>query len=226
LTLLLGILLYAMGTANTFEVTAAEVIGNQRLGADEVSAMLGALGQPIYQVIPSQIEQNLHTAFPDLAKVSVEVGLPNHIQVTVVERTPVLTWYQNDINTWIDSTGIAFTPRGDVAGLIQIAASGDPPKLPMDSKKSLNGQSFLTPAMVQAIITLSPEVPGGAPMIYDPKYGLGWQDPNGWSVYFGQDTQDIEMKKNIYQAILDKINQQGIQPTLISVAYLDAPFYK
>ncbi len=38
-------------------------------------------------------------------------------------------------------------------------------------------------------------------MIYDPKYGMGWQDPRGWSVYFGQNTQDIDMKKKIYQAI-------------------------
>ena len=63
-------------------------------------------------------------------------------------------------------------------------------------------------------------------MIYDPKYGMGWQDPRGWSVYFGLNTQEVDMKKKIYQAILDSFSQQGIQPTLISVAYLDAPFYK
>ena len=63
-------------------------------------------------------------------------------------------------------------------------------------------------------------------MIYDPKYGMGWQDPHGWSVYFGQNTQDIAMKEKVYQAILDTITKQGIQPTLISVEYLDAPFYK
>ena len=34
------------------------------------------------------------------------------------------------------------------------------------------------------------------------------------------------MKLKVYQAILDKITQQGIQPTLISMEYLDAPFYK
>ena len=226
LTLILGILLYAMGTANTFKVTAAEVSGNQRLGSDEVSAMLGTLGQPIFNVIPSQTEQDLRTAFPDLASVSVQVDLPNHVRVAVVERTPTLVWYQDGKITWIDQNGIAFTPRGDVAGLVQIAASGNPPSLPLDPKKSIFDQYFLTPAMVQAIITLYPQVPEGSPMVYDPKYGLGWQDPHGWSVYFGQNTQDIAMKKNIYQAILDKFSQQGIQPTLVSVAYLDAPFYK
>jgi hypothetical protein len=226
LTLIMVILLYAMATANTFKVTTADVRGNQRLEAADVSSMLGVIGQPIYKAIPSQIEQDLRTAFPELSSVSVEVSLPNHIKVSLVERTPALAWYQDDKITWIDQNGVAFTPRGDIAGLVQIAANGNPPKLPVDQDLSIFDQSFLTSSMVQAIITLYPQVPEGSPMVYDPKYGLGWQDPHGWSVYFGQDTQDISMKKNIYQAIVDKINQQGIQPTLVSVAYLDAPFYK
>ncbi len=63
-------------------------------------------------------------------------------------------------------------------------------------------------------------------MIYDPQYGLGWQDPRGWSVYFGQNTQNIAMKLEVYQSLVENIISQGIQPTLISMAYPDAPFYK
>jgi hypothetical protein len=55
---------------------------------------------------------------------------------------------------------------------------------------------------------------------------MGWQDARGWSVYFGQTTRDVPMKLNVYQSILDTLSKQGIQPTLISLAYLDAPFYK
>ncbi|MGA2489982.1 MAG: hypothetical protein ABSF99_07310, partial [Anaerolineales bacterium] len=135
-------------------------------------------------------------------------------------------WYQDGKTTWIDHNGIAFTPRGDVPGLIQIASGGNPPKPSADPQKSMYEQSFISPDLVQAILILYPQVPSGSPMIYDPKYGIGWQDARGWSVYFGQDSQDIEMKKKVYQAILDSFSQKSIQPTLISVAYLDAPFYK
>lgn len=200
--------------------------GNQRLDTAAINNALGLVGQPIFTALPSQIEKNLRTTFPDLASVSVQIGLPNHVRVTVTERTPVLIWYQDNITTWIDSNGVAFTPRGNVQGLIPVASNGDPPKLPNDPTKSTYDQAFLSPDMVQAIVTLYPQVPDRAPMIYDPKYGLGWQDPRGWSVYFGQNAQDIEMKLKVYQAILDKITQQGIQPTLISMEYLDAPFYK
>ena len=226
LTLLLGIVLYTMATANTFKVSAAEVTGNQRLDAAEVSTALGVRGQPIYKVVPAQLENNLRLAFPDLAGVSVQVGFPNHIRVNVMERTPVLAWYQDGSTTWIDSTGVAFMPRGSVQGLIQIASNGAPPKMPLDPSSPLVDQPFIPGSLVQAIITLYPQVPNGSPMIYDSKYGIGWQDPRGWSVYFGQNTGDISMKQKVYQAILDTISQQGIQPTLISVEYLDAPFYK
>jgi cell division protein FtsQ len=226
LTFLLGLLIYTMATANTFQVGALEVTGNQRLSVEDVSNRLGLTGKPIFNVVPAQIVKDLRTAFPDLASVKVAVGFPNHLRIAVVERTPILAWFQDDNTTWIDSNGIAFTPRGDVPGLIQIASSGIPPRPAADPQTPINDQAFIAPAMVQAIVSLFPQVPGGAPMIYDPKYGMGWQDPRGWSVYFGQNTQEIDMKKKIYQAILDTFSQKGIQPTLISVAYLDAPFYK
>lgn len=226
LTLLLGLVLYSMGTAHTFMVSGAEVSGNQRLSAADVSAALGVTGQPIINAIPSQIETNLRTAFPDLASVSVQVGFPNHIYVNLVERTPALVWSQGGNITWVDTNGVSFMPRGNIAGLIPIAANGNPPKLQVDPKQTAYNQAFIDPGMVQAIRTLYPQVPAGSPMIYDPIYGMGWQDPRGWSVYFGQNTQDIPMKQKVYQAILDTITKQGIQPTLISVEYLDAPFYK
>ena len=165
LTLLLGLLLYTMWTANTFLVSGAEVSGNQRLDAADVSAALGITGQSIFTAIPSQIEANLRTAFPDLASVSVKVGLPNRIYVNVVERTPILLWSQGENITWIDSNGISFMPRGNVPGLIPIASNGNPPNVATtEPKQSIYNQPFISPAMVQAIETLYPQVPAGSPM--------------------------------------------------------------
>jgi hypothetical protein len=152
LTVLLGLLLYTMGTANTFKVGTAEVTGNKRLDTAEISGMTGLVGQPIYKAIPSQIEMNLRSAFPDLADVRVNVAFPNHVRVTVVERTPVLAWYQDGITKWIDSSGIAFAPRGDLPGMVQIASSGNPPNIGEDPLKSRNDQSFIPSDMVQAIL--------------------------------------------------------------------------
>ncbi len=226
LTLFLGFMLYTMWTASPFLVTVAEVRGNQRLGAAEVNAMLGIIGQPIFKAVPAQMEANLHTAYSDLESIEVHVGFPNRITVDVVERTPILAWYQNGVVTWIDDSGMSFTPRGEVPGLVAVAANGTPTQVQNDPALPLYEQKFIAPEMVQALTVLAPDVPAGMPMIYDPQYGMGWQDPRGWTVYFGQNTRDIPMKKVVYQAIVDTLTLQGIQPTLISVEYLNAPFYK
>jgi cell division protein FtsQ len=219
-------LLSSMWNASTFRVTTAEVHGNQRLSAADINSMLGLVGQPIFKAIPVQIQADLRTAFPDLSSVRVGVGFPNHLKVTVVERTPVLAWYQGEAVTWIDANGVAFLPRGQVKGLIQVSSNGTPPKVLPDTTKSLFDQVFIDPGLVKAMTILAPYVPSGSPMAYDPRYGMGWQDPRGWSVYFGQNTKDIPMKLAIYQSIVDTFVKKGIQPSMVSVEYLDAPFYK
>jgi cell division protein FtsQ len=225
-TLILSFILFTLWTASPFTVKGAEVFGNQRIGTNEINAVLGMIGEPIIKAVPAKIAANLHTAYPDLASVKVIVGLPNRITIDVEERIPVLAWYQDGVVTWIDANGVAFTPRGEVPGLMQVSATGTPNKIPIDSTLPIYAQKFITPEMVEAMTELARDVPAGMPMTFDPVYGMGWEDPRGWSVYFGQDAKEISMKNNVYQAIVDTLILQGVQPSLISVEYLNAPFYK
>jgi cell division protein FtsQ len=225
-TIALTVILVLLWTASTFTVSEMEVSGNERLGVTEISSMAGILGEPIFKAVPAQIAINLRSAYPDLSKVNVRAILPNRILVDVVERTPVIAWYQSGAITWIDAEGMAFKPHGEVTGLVQVSANGSPTNVAYDATLPFYEQQFINPDMVQAIIALVPSVPEGMLLIYDPKYGIGWQDPRGWDVLFGQNTQDLPMKLTIYQALVDRFINQGIQPTLISMEYLDAPFYK
>ncbi len=185
LTLLLVFILYTLWTASTFTVSAAEVSGIERLTSADIYSGLGVGGQPIFKAVPAQIEKQLRTAFPDLASVKVQVKFPNHVAVQVIERMPVLIWYQDGKTTWIDTNGIAFMPRGEVEGLVPVASTGSPSGITPDPKKSFFDQVFIQPEMVKAIMALAPHIPQGISMTYDPQYGMGWQDPRGWSVYFG-----------------------------------------
>lgn len=63
LTLLLVFILFTMWTASPFMVTAANVRGNQRLGAADINSMLGLIGQPIFKAVPAQIEAQLTYCF-------------------------------------------------------------------------------------------------------------------------------------------------------------------
>ncbi len=225
LSLALGFLLYTMWNAPLFHVDGAEVYGNQRLGVTEIHAVLRLVGEPIFRAAPAQIEANLRAAYPDLADVKVQVSLPNRITVNVVERAPILTWHQGEHMFWVDAEGVAFPIRGEASVLIDVFANGRPPQPPSDDRER-SRQVFMDPALVRVMAIIFPYVPPGQPMIYDPSYGVGWEDSRGWSVYFGQNTEDIPLKLQVYQAIVDKLTASGITPTLISVEYLQAPFYK
>jgi len=219
--------LYTIWTSSTFKVNGAEISGNQRLGENEINTALQIIGQPIFLAIPAQIAANTLADYPDLSSAEVHVAFPNRIIVSVAERIPLIAWYQDGTMAWIDAQGVAFPPRGKAGNLISVVANGNPPPIQLDPQQAA-GQTppFLHPAMVQVICTLNPYIPGGAPMIYDTTYGLGWQDARGWQVYFGQNTNDIPMKLKVYQAIVDMLTNKGIRPTLISVEYPNAPFYR
>lgn len=223
LALGLAFLLYTMWNAPLFQVTGAQVYGNQRLSVTEINAALRLVGEPIFKAVPAAIEAALRADYPDLARVRVRVGLPNWITVDVVERTPIITWHQGEQTFWVDAEGVAFPVRGAAAVLIDVVATDAPPPIPPAEDGS---KVFLDPALVRVIATVFPYVPPGTSMVYDPSYGVGWEDPRGWSVYFGQNAEDIPTKLQIYQAIVDKLMASGIQPTLISVEHLQAPFYK
>lgn len=226
LTLVLAALLIMLWTASAFSVSSVQVSGNLRVDPGEISLRSGIVGEPIFKAVPDQIEANLRSAFPELKAVSVKIGFPDRIKVEVVERTPVIAWFQNDATTWIDSEGIAFIPRGDASGLVLVTSSGSPTEVIVDPELPFYEQRFINPEVVQAIIDLAPSIPEGMLLIYDPEYGIGWQDPRGWIVQIGQNTRNLPMKLTIYQTLVERLVAQGIQPSMISMEYMDAPFYK
>ncbi len=226
LTLFLAAALFLMWNSSMFTVSAADVVGNQRLGVNEINAVLGMIGEPVFKAVPAQIEANLRTAYPDLAAVKVKVKLPNRIVVEVLERTPLLAWYQNNALTWIDANGVAFMPRGEAPGLIAVIANGSPLGVQNDPDAPLYEQRFINPDMVQVIRLMSAYAPAGIPLLYDPQYGIGWQDPLGWMVYFGHDTRQMDLKLKVYAALVEQLLARGIQPVFINMEYPDAPIYK
>ena len=88
------------------------------------------------------------------------------------------------------------------------------------------GLQYIDPQVLQAAISLSAQMPSGGSLVYDPVSGMGWSDPKGWQVYFGVDLSNIAAKQAEYQAIVQRLTDLGIKPSLISVALLDAPYYR
>lgn len=256
LVIVLAAALLALWNAPLFQISKAKIKGAQRIIADDLYAVVDVRGLPVIEASPKQIEADLKEAFPELSSVSVQVGLPASMTITIKERTPLIAWDQDGQTRWIDAEGIAFPVRGETpAGVVVVQAEGAPPapavEEPTESEEgaaadSATGETsetnetsasavpaalavaapFLPVDLIQPIIDLSAYVPAGSPIIYSPRYGLGWNDPQGWKVYLGSDLKDLSLKMNEYQVITSKLSGQGIVPSLISLEFLHAPFYR
>lgn len=218
----LAILVYLVLSQPAFKVEEVQVYGLHLVKQVDVETVVNISGESIFMVNPLEIRQDLQQAFPEMKAITVEVGLPASVAVTVLERQPVITWQQDGQTFWIDQDGVAFPPRGDAPGLVAIEG-----KLP--TNETLDGKTpvqVLKPELVSAILQMNAQLPKKAKLIYDNDHGLGWIDRKGWKVYFGMDAVNIGMKLEVYQALVKRLTQEGIAPLFISVEYPHAPYYR
>lgn len=226
LAAVLGTTLYLAFTRPELRVTEAQLTGNQMLTQAEMNSALNISGQPIFVLMPSDLERRLRLAYPELASVRVTVSLPNLVSVNVTERQPVIRWEQGGGYTWITEDGIAFRPRGELTGLIPVMALSAPFVEGSVSDDPLTPAPFISTEMVQALKGLVSHVPPGTPILYENGVGFGWNDPRGWRVHFGTSASDVELKVRVYESMVSSLTQRGIRPALINVVYPTAPFYR
>jgi hypothetical protein len=207
-------------------VPNATVLGNNRLTREEIESVTGVIGQSIFTVQPDEVETRLRMNYPELLSAQVSVYLPNHVYITITERQPVILWQQDEGYTWIDSTGVAFRPRGLVAGLVPVIGLIVPPVGTPPLDDPFGAPPFIQKELVDAILALAPTVPADSTMIFDRTFGLGWSDNRGWKSFFGTSVQDMPLKVRVYQSLVDSLDKRGIIPSFISVMYPDAPFYR
>lgn len=226
LTLVLGAAVYLMWTLPYFRVSEAQVIGNARISAAEINAVLSMAGRPVFTLVPDELAARLRLNYPELVSAEVRIGFPNQVYVRVSERQPVILWQQEEGFTWIDSDGVAFRPRGDVPGLIPVIASAAPAGGAPVLNNPFSPPPYASRDLVNAIQLLAPNVPTGTPLLYDERYGLGWDDARGWRVFFGRDAKNVALKLRVYQALVDSLTSRGLYPVFISVLHADAPYYR
>jgi hypothetical protein len=226
LVALFGTGIYFAWTLPQFRVTAATLVGNQMLSAEEVESVLRLNGAPVFLVVPAKAERALRENFPEIASVNVSVELPNKVIATITERQPVIRWEQDGGYAWVDAEGVAFRPRGERNDLVVVSASGSPPAGLRSGSDPLAPVPFVSAEIIESIRLLAPYVPQGSVLLYNPKFGMGWVDARGWTVWFGSKSAETDMKLRVYKALVDSLAQRGITPSFINVAYPGAPYYR
>ncbi|HHX08174.1 MAG TPA: FtsQ-type POTRA domain-containing protein [Chloroflexi bacterium] len=235
------VLIYMMLNSNTFTVNTVNLSGGVRVPSEEIKSVLNVTGESIIFVRPSQVEEQILATFPDIKNAHVSVVMPDSLKVVVEERIPAILWVENGEELfWIDQDGFTFTVRGEANLPIRVYANATPPQNLGYVESTLvaleevaepleaSGEKIspIDPNFVLAIQKLNSIKPADVPMIYDTKNGLGWADPHGWQVFFGTKTDDIDLKLTEYNHIVQAILDRNLQPVLISMEFLHAPFYR
>ena len=170
LTGVLVFLLYHLWTAPLYQVQFAELQGNTYLSPEAINGRLNLYNKPIFTVDPKTLEAELQQSFPGLLKdVSVQIGLPASVFVTVEERQPVIAWLQDEKLTWVDAEGIGFEPAGENDALVVVAASGPPPAPPVNLDDLEAAEDSENPE--ENLVTLDETPPPTS--LYDPRNGHG-----------------------------------------------------
>jgi len=223
LILFMAFCLYLLLFTPVFQVDVVQVEGLQRLTLEDIYPGLTVTGESIVKVDPAIVEQELYQAFPEFSSIQVKVSLPSKINLFVTERQPVIDWIQDGKETWIDQEGVAFPVRGTPGKLVRVEADGLPQSTPAEVKV---GESWLSPQLVGTVLAMGPYLPEGKSLMFNRERGFGWEDPRGWNVFFGKDLDQVDQKLVTYKTLSEQLVNSGIQPSLISMEFLYAPYYR
>lgn len=239
MVLMLIICLVFIWQSPALRIAEIETHGFQRVTNAEITSVLGVVGESAFLIDTRQASETLTAYFPELKELRVKVSLPAKLEISAIERQPVLTWAQGDTELWVDSEGISFLVRGEPpADIVRVKAQSAPegslPALAEAEMTPLPGEMLVTapslrlpPDLVSAIVKIKSEIPQDAQLLYNAEHGLGWNDKQyGWKVFFGSQTDDIDQKLVVYQTVAAKLRAEGIKPVLVSVEFLHAPFYR
>ena len=119
--------LFMMWKSPAFQVNSVEAEGLVRLTVGDLNTVMNIMGGSIFSIDPPAVEQTLSRLFPELAEISVKVSLPARVLVQARERQPVLSWYQDEREVWVDADGVAFIPRGNPGSLVRVQGHGAAP---------------------------------------------------------------------------------------------------
>jgi hypothetical protein len=228
LAALFALIAYQLWNNPLFQVNDFRISGLVRLTKQDINAAINLIGKPVVTIDPEEIEARLKMVYPQLSSVEVDVQIPADIRINALERQPVLTWQLSDTVWWVDAQGFAFPATTDTGPAV-LVSSADLPEITEGGQETSLSEGRLrriSPDLVNVILRMSDAAPEGVPLVFDNQKGFGWQDPRGWTVYFGKDTSDIDMKLRVYKVLWKRLKKAGIQPTMISVEHVHAPYFR
>jgi hypothetical protein len=211
-------LLQSVLTADSFRVGEASVHGAELLTSGQVRSIAGVDGVLVFLVDPQAVEAVLLQQ-PEVEAADVRVRWPNRVEISLQERRPVVEWDDASLTWWLSSDGVAFLKRGEREGLVRLT-SGEPLLSISDDPLA----PAVEPEVLEAAVVLSTQLPEAQVLHIDRQHGFWMEDGTGCSAYFGFGG-DMVKKARLYHFIRQYLEQQRIEPAIVSVEDVSAPYY-
>ncbi len=206
-------------SSTRFHVAEAAVHGNTLLSASQVRSSAKVDGKLIFVVNTEEVASRLQE-LPEVSTTAVEVHWPNTVDIHVQERQPVVAWNDAGRTWWLSPDGTGIVERDAALNLVHVET--EEPFLQISEDALL---PVIEPSLLQSAITLKEKLPEVDHLQYDRQYGLGYEDPRGYLVYFGAEG-DMALKMRIYEAIVSKLEGEGNPVDMVNVADPSAPYFR
>ncbi len=124
LGILLGVLLLALGlryilTSPLFQVQQVSVEGTKNPTLKKKIEMSSPQGQNIFLLDTTSVINRV-ASIPQIESVQLTRHWPNHLTISVVERTPILLWQTSRGSYSVDKQGVVISATGDNTTLIKV----------------------------------------------------------------------------------------------------------
>ncbi|HEY7418164.1 MAG TPA: FtsQ-type POTRA domain-containing protein [Ktedonobacteraceae bacterium] len=233
-------------TGSPFRIAQVDVMGTHSAVLAHAIQSMGVQGQNVFLLDVSALREHIE-AFPLVASADVSRQWPNQIEVSIVERTPVLLWQTTQGSYSIDGQGVVIAQANQTAGadhlpvLIDINNNGN------GKMQSLQPGMHIDQAEITFARELSDRLPGAIgsnafKLYYDGtiyasnKDEMGGADgkgsfivesPDGWKAYLGNATDLNPLANRLLelQQILALARQQGLNLATIDLRYGLRPVY-
>jgi len=196
-----------------FYILEAEVVGAQRVSAEEVFAASGLKRQHILWVDREEAAARIVEQIPSVEEAKVTCRLPANCVIDVVESPLVATWEVGGNLFWVDAAGGMFPATRPLEGGWQI--TGD---LPVDEGGRV-AADVLTALGELERLGVRPR-----PVLYRLGRGLVFTDGAGWRVILGEGA-GMQRRLQVYAAVKEFLLARGIHPRFVDVRFPEAPYY-
>jgi cell division septal protein FtsQ len=212
-------LLYDAATSPQFQAARLLIAGHQLTEPSDIQAAAAVGGQNLFWLRPREVAQRIG-ALPAVAEASVDVLLPNTVQVHIRERTPIAVWQSGDMRLVVDGTGKLLAPA---AVPLPLPTVRDLSQEPVGPGAQVDADAIK--AATELTRLLFPRDAGLAAFEYASQTGMEVPDLNGLRVRFGS-SDDLSRKLLALGAIREQLTRNGTPATFVDVRFVERPYYR